>query len=181
VGVVFILLSVILFRLYAQKRKAYRELVLKLQEWAQVGRAVTSEELRVTSESPPQSPQRGEDSLSPDETDFCIIKEIEQLMSEKEIYKDPELSVDSLANKIKTKRHYVSMAINRCTNKNFSTFINEYRIKNVIRALSKTDSQTFSIEGIAYDSGFNDRRNFYRVFKKMTGLTPTEFLSNVKK
>jgi AraC-like DNA-binding protein len=179
VGVIFIILSIILFRLYSQKRKAYRELVLKLQEWAHVPVKIEKSDPIMADTDSSQPAEKEKQNLLPDETDFCIIKEIEQLMLEKEAFKDPELSIDSLANKINTKRHYVSIAINRCTNKNFHTFINEYRIKNVIRVLSGTDNPAFSIEGIAYDSGFNDRRNFYRVFKKMTGLTPTEFMKNM--
>jgi len=109
----------------------------------------------------------------PDETDYSLMNNIEKIMSEDKLYTDPSLSVDSLALRLGAKRHYVSNAINRCTQKSFSAFVNEYRIKAAVQLLSKTDATT--IDTISFEVGFNDRQNFYRVFKKMTGLSPTEF------
>jgi YesN/AraC family two-component response regulator len=152
-------LTIFLFRLYRNKRAAYQELVRKSQQWAQVN------EERETD--------------FPDDTDFLIMKEIEALML-KEIYKNSALSLEMLAKQLGAKRNYVSGAINRCTKKNFNTFVNEYRIKEAIRHLSKKNIQSFSIDSIAFEVGFNDPRNFFRVFKKMTGLTPTEFVNNIK-
>ena len=176
VGIVFIILSVILYRLYVKKQKAYRELVRKSQEWAHVSTAI----LKNTDSANFTEMEEVSQNNLPNEIDMDIIKQIEQLMNEKEIYKDPELSLDSLALLLNIKRNRVSMAINRCTKKNINTFINEYRIKNVICLLSKANRHTFSIEGAAYDSGFNAPRTFYRVFKEMTGLTPSEFINNIE-
>jgi YesN/AraC family two-component response regulator len=115
----------------------------------------------------------------PDEADFTIMEVVERQMSEEKLYTDTTLSLDSLAQKLDIKRHYLSEAINRCTKKSFNTFINEYRIKEAIRLLSKSDAKNFSIDQIAFDSGFNNRISFHRVFKKITGLSPTEFRKNV--
>jgi len=46
--------------------------------------------------------------------------------------------------------------------------------------LSEKNTQIYSIEGIAFEAGFSDRRNFYRLFKKMTGLSPTQFVNHLK-
>jgi AraC-like DNA-binding protein len=45
--------------------------------------------------------------------------------------------------------------------------------------LSNKDFKMFSVDHIAAQAGFNDRYNFYRVFKKITGLSPTEFRKNL--
>jgi putative ABC transport system permease protein len=63
--------------------------------------------------------------------------------------------------------------------KNFATYVNEYRIKEAIRLLSENSNDTISYQNVAFDVGFNDQRNFNRVFKKMTGLTPSEFRNNL--
>jgi len=85
-------------------------------------------------------------------------------------------TVDMLAQKLGLKRYNVSIAINRCTQKNFNTLINEYRIKEAILSLS---NKKFTVDQIAFDCGFSDRKSFYRIFKKITGLSPTEFRNNV--
>jgi YesN/AraC family two-component response regulator len=120
------------------------------------------------------------ESHLPDETDLSTMKNIERLMSEK-VYKNTSLSVELLANMLDIGQHNVSKAINRCTKKNFKTYVNEYRIKEMIRLLSEKESRQFSIDALAYEVGFSEIRNFFRVFKKMTGLTPTQFMTNLGK
>ena len=148
--------------LYRKKQVAYRELVLKTQEWAAVKPEIVEEK--------PDNP--------PDEFDISIMKDIERLLSEEKLYTEMSLTVDSLAQKLDMKKHHVSLAINRCTNKNFNTFINEYRIKEAVRRISG-DSEKLSFEGIAWEIGFSDRKSFYRAFKKEIGITPKEFRSRV--
>ena len=162
------LLGIVLL-LYRRKRAAYRELVRKSQQWAQIATPVEHTEADEIQK---------QEKTSPDETDILIMKEIERLMLEEKIYRDNLLSVDTLAQMLSVKRHHVSEAINHCRKKNFNAFVNEYRIKEAIRLLTE---KTLSIDSIAFDTGFNDRRNFYRVFKKMTGLSPTQFVENLDK
>jgi YesN/AraC family two-component response regulator len=161
--------------LYNRKKEAYRELVRKSQEWAQVTDVddAPSVEHKNSAELTDQRQNK-----EPDKTDLLIMKDIERAMSQDKLYKDAELSIDSLADKLGAKRHYVSGAINRCTKKNFNTFVNEYRIKEAVNLLSSADAKSFTIENIAWETGFADRQNFYRVFKKITGLTPAEFKRN---
>ena len=124
-----------------------------------------------------------EEPITPDSTpteiDLSIMKEIETVMTEKQAYLTTTLTVESLAQMLNAKKHYVSSAINRCTRNNFNTFVNEYRIKEAVRLLSNKQFTTnFNMDGIAFELGFTDRKIFYRVFKKMTGLSPTEFINN---
>ncbi|NBB27853.1 AraC family transcriptional regulator [Cellulophaga sp. BC115SP] len=63
---------------------------------------------------------------------------------------------------------------------NFSDYINSLRIEEVKRRLSDDEYQNYSIEGISKDCGFNAKSTFFTVFKKHTGLTPSEFQKNIK-
>ena len=190
VGFIFIIMSIVLYRLYSKKQKAYHELVRKSQEWAAVATKKNKQdalELENQEEDDPVQEDNKTENISkqttqadtPDETDWLIMNNILQLMTEEKLYTNVDLTIDLLAKKVGTKRHYVSAVINLCTQKNFNIFVNEYRIKEAIHLLSGNDVNIFSVDKIAYDSGFNDRKSFYRVFKKMTGLSPTEFRKNL--
>ena len=156
------ILSVLLFFLYFKIRDAYRELVRKSQQWAKV--------------KPVPEPEY---DASPDKFDLSIMDAIERLMQEKKVYQDCTLSIDALANLLGYKKHLVSEAINHCTNTNFHTFINEYRVKEAIRLLSDKNAKADSLDMIATVIGFNNRISFHRAFKKITGLSPAKFRKNV--
>jgi AraC-like DNA-binding protein len=95
------------------------------------------------------------------------------------IYKDPALTLNSLAGKINQHPVYVSNAVNYCTGKNVKTYINEYRVKESIRILSD-GQQDITISELAFQSGFSDYKNFHRIFRKMTNLSPTDFRKNLR-
>ena len=166
-----IMLFILLYRSYRTKRAAFRELVFKSQQWAKVQPPTVQPDENESTEQE-EKKQNG----LPDSTDLSLMKEIERLMADEKLYKNHSLTLDGIANRLGYKPYLVSGAINRCTKKDFSTFVGEYRIKEAIQLLSGKNVHRFSLDGVAFDSGFNDRRNFNRVFKKMTGVTPTEFL-----
>jgi AraC-like DNA-binding protein len=67
------------------------------------------------------------------------------------------------------------MLINDYYNRNFFTFINEYRIEEAKNKLSDRNFDQFSIEGIAKSVGFNSKSVFNPAFRNITGLTPAEY------
>lgn len=103
------------------------------------------------------------------------MEEVEQLMNEKMLYTNADLSLDMLASELGLDRRHLSGAINVCSGKNFYAYLNEYRVKEAIRIMSDAGNKNLTIDAIAFDSGFNDRKTFHRVFKQFTGLTPGAF------
>jgi len=73
----------------------------------------------------------------------------------------------------------LSQIINENFNRNFYDLINEYRVKEVKKCLSNQKYNNFTLLGIAYECGFNSKASFNGVFKKFTGLTPSEFKKNL--
>jgi YesN/AraC family two-component response regulator len=88
-------------------------------------------------------------------------------------FKNSELTLDILAQKIHVNRNSLSHAINAVTGKNFNSFVNEYRIKEALRIISKTPNPY--MEELYAQVGFRSRTSFYRTFKQITGLSPREF------
>jgi len=96
-------------------------------------------------------------------------------------YQDPELSLRSLAEALDMQPHELSRIINTAFGKNFNDFINEYRIREVTRKMKDTAYDRITLEGTAFDAGFNSRATFNRTFRQMTGKSPKEYKNDLKK
>ncbi|MCQ6961019.1 ABC transporter permease [Mucilaginibacter aquariorum] len=96
-------------------------------------------------------------------------------------YRDPELSLSSLAEKLELTTHELSRMINVVLKKSFNDFINEYRVAEVARKMQDPANDHITLLGIALDSGFNSQSAFTRIFKNMTGKSPVEYKNDLKK
>lgn len=99
------------------------------------------------------------------------------LMETEHLYRNADLSLNELAEKLDSNTTYVSKVINDLADSNFTTFINRYRIEEACKLLSDPHSAHLSIEGIAYTVGFHSKSAFNGAFKKNTGKTPSEYAS----
>lgn len=90
-------------------------------------------------------------------------------------YLDPELDLSSLAQKLGLHTHELSRIINTALKKNFTDFINEYRVREAARKMHDPAFDHLSLLGIAYESGFNSQSSFSRIFKQATGKSPAEY------
>jgi AraC-like DNA-binding protein len=102
-----------------------------------------------------------------------IIGRLEKIMAEKELFKDPNLKVNDLAREINVSAHQLSQVLNDNIRKNFTLFVNEYRINEACSILSQQTNLT--IEAVGYEVGFNSRSTFFATFKKIKGTTPSVY------
>ena len=107
------------------------------------------------------------------ETDGLIHK-IDELMKEQELFRNSQLTIHDLARAANSNRTYVSAAINKQYNVNFSTYVNRFRVEAAKRILtdSKYEHDKEAIADAIPLSGFQTDQTFYRVFKELTGTTP---------
>lgn len=98
-----------------------------------------------------------------------------QKMDIEKPYLDPELSLPVLARQMDLSLHELSELINTGFGENFSRFINRYRVEESKRLLLSDRHTHLSMVGIAFEAGFNSKTAFNTVFKKMTGISPSEF------
>jgi AraC-like DNA-binding protein len=101
-----------------------------------------------------------------------IVHKIDVLLTTKEAFLDPDLTLDRLARKACIPARQISIAINQIYGRNVSQVVNEYRIE---RAKSLLTSSDRSITQIYLDSGFQTKSNFNREFSRVTGQTPSAF------
>lgn len=108
-------------------------------------------------------------------------RRLKEIVAANRLYEDPELTLTSLAAKLTILPHDLSRIINTGLEKNFSDFINEFRVRAVARKMQDPASDQLTLLAIAYESGFNSKTTFNRVFKEMTGKTPVEYKNMLKK
>jgi AraC-like DNA-binding protein len=103
------------------------------------------------------------------------LKILLEFMKKTKIYKDPEITLTNLADKLNIPRNTLSFIINEYTGLNFYDFINSYRIEEAKNILLDPCYKNNNILDIAYDSGFNSKSTFNASFKKFTNKTPKEY------
>lgn len=108
-------------------------------------------------------------------------RRLKEAVAANRLYEDAELTLTSLAVKLNIHPHDLSRIINVGMEKNFSDFINEFRVRETARRMQDPAHDRLTLLGIAYQSGFNSQRTFNRVFKEMTGKTPVEYKNSLKK
>jgi AraC-like DNA-binding protein len=104
-------------------------------------------------------------------------EKILQVVVAEKAFADPELSLTDLAKKLNTNISILSKAINKSFGMNFNDFINYYRVQAIIEKLKAGEQKTQTLLGIAFDCGFNSKATFNRAFKKVTSVSPKEWLS----
>jgi AraC-like DNA-binding protein len=109
-----------------------------------------------------------------------LISKLQYLIQEENIFINDKLSIEDIANKLDTNTKYISQIINETYNKNFYNFINSYRIEEAKRLLIAEENDKYTILGIAQSVGFVSKSTFNVAFKKITGLTPSEYKSKMQ-
>jgi len=104
---------------------------------------------------------------------------LDRALSEEKLYLDPELSLSDLANHIDVPRNTLSWVINRVPGRNFYDLIGECRIREVQAKMADPGQIGQKILSLALDAGFASKPTFNVVFKKVTGMTPSEFRSKI--
>jgi len=100
---------------------------------------------------------------------------IATFLEEHEPFLNPDLTLKDLAAGTGLTIHGVSEAINNGLGKNFNELINHYRVDRVKKELLDPNNEHLSLVAIAYDCGFNSKATFNRVFKKYTGVSPSQY------
>ncbi|MCP4216918.1 MAG: helix-turn-helix domain-containing protein [bacterium] len=112
--------------------------------------------------------------LDPDKSKNVEIK-LKALMELKKIYRNEDLSLKELAEKLNVSVHFLSQLLNEKMGMGFFDLMNQYRVEEVKKRLGDPAESETSILAIAYDAGFSSKSSFNRYFKKFTGMTPSQF------
>lgn len=123
------------------------------------------------------SAQKYADKKLNDEEAQLMIGKLKKMMTEKELFKNPNLKINDLAKEINIPGHQLSQLLNNNIEKNFTLFVNEYRINEACKMLSTNTN--FTIDAIGNEVGFNSRSTFFAAFKKIKGMTPSGYQQSI--
>jgi AraC-like DNA-binding protein len=97
------------------------------------------------------------------------------LMERERCFLDPDLTLPALAQALGIQPAHLSRIINERLGKNFFEFVNGYRVEAARQRLARPGSAGEKLIAVALESGFNSLATFNRVFKDLTGRTPSEY------
>jgi AraC-like DNA-binding protein len=116
------------------------------------------------------------DTAPSDEQETALLERLRRLMEEERIYREEGLSVATLADKLSLPEYRLRRLIHgRLGHRNFSTFVNAFRLADAMMALGDPGQAGVSVVTIALDAGFQSLGPFNRAFKAHTGMTPTDY------
>ncbi len=95
-------------------------------------------------------------------------------------YLNKNLTIGELAESLEVPTYQLSQLINDQLGKSFFEFINAYRVEEVKERFFDPRFSNLTLLGIAMECGFNSKASFNRIFKQLTGETPTEYIRKKK-
>ncbi len=106
------------------------------------------------------------------------IEKLRVLMERDAVYRDQDLSLETLAAQLEILPKHLSQIVNEHLKQSFRDFVNGYRVEEAKRQLREDPELT--VLGIAHQVGFNTNDAFYRAFKKVTGTTPSAYRKDIE-
>ena len=124
----------------------------------------------------PQLEEKYKQSRLGESDKLALYDKIQQILANSKELFDTDFSLQRLADLTETSYKKVSQVINEKAGCNFNNLINEYRVKEACRRMNDTEQYgKYTIEAISTSVGFKSRSTFLLQFKRVTGLTPSEY------
>ena len=129
------------------------------------GSVPTADEVsaNVVASGPPPSP-----AVEP--KDGELMTALEAAMQGRDLYRDPELSLDRLARRLAIPARRISGVVDRVRAMNVSQYLNEHRMRDACRRPAETDDP---VTQIMFEAGFQTKSNFNREFPRVAGKSPS--------
>ncbi|HKX86820.1 MAG TPA: helix-turn-helix domain-containing protein [Flavobacterium sp.] len=184
-GVLFIVLLILFLKNYRSKKIAEQKVSMLIEEYKNSAEELNRKEQfnldKDTIADKTDGNAKDESAVVSEENEKEIIAKL-KLLEDKFFYLKPEFSQQEVAKRIKTNTTYLSYVVNKNYGKSFSVYYNELRIKFVINEIMNNSKyREYTTLAIAESAGFKNADSFATSFKKKTGVTPYQFINEVKK
>lgn len=123
---------------------------------------------------------KGANTTKPINSENELLPHLIELLENHEVYKNQDISLEFVANKLATNITYVSQLVNHEFNCNFNTLINRYRI-DYCKLCLRNNKEKVPMKSIGLNAGFKSQSTFYATFKEFVGMTPLQYAKISKK
>lgn len=113
-------------------------------------------------------------NYSPSEL-IVLEKQLNILMNGQKLFLDENLSLKSLADLLAVSDKKLSAILNQHMRISFYDYVNGFRVEEVIIKMKDSSYDKYTLLAIAFESGFNSKTSFNRIFKNVTNLSPSEY------
>lgn len=173
-------ISTVVYILYRRKDKMYKQIVRQQYEFLKKEKKAAQPAMPPPGPTSPQT-----EKPSPDRDDHAVrdaelFARIEYLMQTEGVYRQNDLTIERLAERLDTNRTYISRAINQQAGKAFSSYVNSYRIDEAVRRLSDVDDDT-PLKALAQMLGYNHLQTFYTSFQSAIGMPSSKYREKLLK
>ncbi len=110
--------------------------------------------------------------------DTALWNRTEKLMTEDRIYKQKGLTLEIMAKHARTNRTYLSKAINSFSGRNFTSYLDSYRIKEAV-SIIESSKEAIPFKIISDEVGYSNDAVFYKAFLRETGVSPGKYREEV--
>lgn len=105
----------------------------------------------------------------------AIEQQLVALMKTKELYRNKKITISEIANHLEIQEKDLSNHINDLHQMNFSEYINQYRVDKVKELIKSKEGKKYTLAALGEQAGFSSKSSFNLAFKKLAGLTPSEY------
>lgn len=172
IAIIILGFFIALYILYRKKNEMYKQMFDQYQYYMQ-----RTESLKSVEHSDNQEGDNREDE---EERERYLFIKIEELMEKEQIYKMTDLTLDKIAEMLKTNRTYVSKVINKYAATSFYGYLNYLRVKEAVRILS-TEGDNTPLKELSVNLGYKSISTFYQAFQKETGCPPSKFREQLRR
>lgn len=109
-----------------------------------------------------------------------IEQKIEHCMAEEKPFLQNNFNLSNLSSMTNTPLHHLSYYFREVRKETFTEMKNEYRVNYAVKLMESGELNHFTLETIGIQSGFETRNTFRTAFKRVYGITPSEFVDQKK-
>ena len=97
------------------------------------------------------------------------------------LYINPNLKISDLSDRLEAPVYILSYFFNQYLNCSYYDYINNCRISEFKKMVEAGEHNRYTLDTLIERCGFNSRATFFRNFKKVSGITPNEYIRKGEK